>query len=122
MRCRPSTNGGSQTCLQTRRAYYRVRTPIKQYWPSALMTHAKDAAAARRSTRGQSIVEFALIVPILLMMFIAIADFGRIFAAIITLEASTRNAAEATANQYLAQPPAPNALQLAAPPGDPAYY
>ena len=55
------------------------------------MTHAEDAPAARRSTRGQSIVEFALIVLLLLVMFIAIADFGRIFAAIIALEASTRN-------------------------------
>jgi Flp pilus assembly protein TadG len=86
------------------------------------MTHAEDAPAARRSIRGQSLVEFALIVPILLVMFIAIADFGRIFAAIIALEASTRNAAEAAANQYLAQPPGPTALQLAAPAGDSAYY
>ena len=50
-------------------------------------------------------VEFALVLPIMLMMFIAIADFGRIFAAMITLESATRDAAEAAANQYLANPP-----------------
>lgn len=69
-------------------------------------------------------MEFVLVVPFLLMMFIAIADFGRIFAAIITVEAASRNAAEATANQYLATPPGlPGSLQNPAPaPGDPAYY
>lgn len=55
-----------------------------------------------------------------MVIFIAIADFGRIFAAIITIEAATRNAAEATANQYLATSPGP--LQNPAPAGDPAYY
>ena len=68
-------------------------------------------------------VEFALVLPILLMMFVAIADFGRIFAAMVTLESATRNAAEAAANQYLANPPgAPGTLNLPAPAGDPAYY
>ena len=42
--------------------------------------------AANPSTRGQAMVEFALVLPIMLMMFIAIADFGRIFAAMIALE------------------------------------
>jgi TadE-like protein len=74
----------------------------------------------RREAAGQSMLEFALVLPILLMMFIAIADFGRIFAAMITLESATRNAAEAAANQYLATPPA--TLNVAAPTGDPAFY
>ena len=39
--------------------------------------------------------EFALVLPIMLMMFIVMADFGRIFAAMITLESATRDAAEA---------------------------
>jgi hypothetical protein len=66
------------------------------------------------------VVEFALIVPILLMVFIAIADFGRIFAAGIAMEAATRDAAEATANRYVATPPGP--LDQPAPTGDTAYY
>ena len=77
----------------------------------------------RREPAGQSMLEFALVLPILLMMFIAIADFGRIFAAMITLESATRNAAEAAANAYLANPPGgAGTLNLPAPPGDLTYY
>ena len=65
-------------------------------------------------------VEFVLVLPILLIVFIAIADFGRIFAAMISLEAATRNAAEATANRYLAEPPGP--VNVPAPAGSTAYY
>ena len=84
------------------------------------MIRQRKAPASDLSARGQALVEFALITPILLMMFIAIADFGRVFAASIALEAATRNAAEATANKYLARPP--GLLEYAAPPGDTNYY
>ena len=73
-----------------------------------------------RRSRGQSLVEFALIVPILLTLFVAIADFGRIFQAGIAIEAATRDAAEAAANQYLANPPGD--LSLSAPNPNQAYY
>jgi len=65
-------------------------------------------------------VEFALVLPILFVLFVAIADFGRIFAANIAVEAAARDAAEATANQYLANPPG----SLDAPPvaADPSTY
>jgi hypothetical protein len=65
-------------------------------------------------------VEFGLVVPILIVLFVAIADFGRIFATGIQLETATRNAAEAVANQYLATPPGP--LGAPAPLGTTAYY
>jgi hypothetical protein len=65
-------------------------------------------------------VEFALVVPILLILFVAIADFGRVFAADVALEAATRDAAEAAANQYVAAPPGP--LDTPAPNGNQAYY
>jgi len=58
-------------------------------------------SVGRRGSHGQSLVEFALVVPILLVLFLAVADFGRVFAASIAVEAATRDAAEATANQYL---------------------
>src|SRR6476659_2646329 len=61
----------------------------------------------RRGTSGQAMVEFTLIIPILLMIFVAIADFGRIFAASIAIEAATRDAAEAVANRYVASWPGP---------------
>ena len=70
---------------------------------------------AAHSRRGQSLVEFALVLPMLLVLLLGIADFGRVFAAGIVLEASARNAAEAAAQEY---------LQLArnAPTIDPADY
>ena len=52
-------------------------------------------------SRGQSLVEFALVLPMLLVMLLGIADFGRVFAAGITMEAAARNAAEAAAQEYV---------------------
>ena len=59
-------------------------------------------------------------VPVLVMLVVVVADFGRIFATGVLLEAAARNAAEATANEYLANPPGP--LTAPAPVGDPNYY
>jgi len=59
-------------------------------------------------------------VPILLILFIAIADFSRIFATSVAVEAATRDAAEAIANEYLSNPPGP--LNIAAPTGNQPYY
>jgi hypothetical protein len=74
------------------------------------------AAHARRVRRGQSLVEFALILPLLLVLLLGIADFGRIFTAGIGLEAAARDAAEIGALERLRNPPpADPSLQ-------PAYY
>ncbi len=51
----------------------------------------------------------------LLMLFIGVADFGRVFSTGITLEASTRNAAERAAQEYLQlrrEPTPPTAAEL----------
>lgn len=74
----------------------------------------------RRRSRGQSLAEFALVVPILIVLFIGIADFGRVFVAGVALEAATRDAAEAAANQYVAAPPGP--LDSPAPTDNAPYY
>ena len=50
-----------------------------------------------RSQKGQSLVEFALIVPILLSMCGGAVDFARVYSAYINLQSATRNAAEAVA-------------------------
>ena len=58
----------------------------------------------RRSSEdpsGQSLVEFALILPLLLVLLLGIADLGRAFASAITLEAAVRDAAEAAAQEYI---------------------
>jgi hypothetical protein len=59
-------------------------------------------------------VEFALVLPMLLVLLLGVADFGRIFAAGITVEAAARDGAEAVALERLHNPPTT--------PGDPAYY
>lgn len=55
----------------------------------------------RRPHRGQSLVEFALVLPMLLVLLLGIADFGRVFSAGIILEAAARNGAEVAAQEYL---------------------
>jgi TadE-like protein len=74
-----------------------------------------------KSRSGQSLVEFGLILPIMLLLLVAFADFGRIFANSILLEAAARNGAELAANDYLAGPPGGTSLG-AAPTGDATYY
>jgi hypothetical protein len=59
-------------------------------------------------------VEFALTLPLLMVLLLGVADFGRVFTAGITLEAATRDGAEAAALERLRVKPAT--------PGDPAYY
>lgn len=51
--------------------------------------------------RGQTLVEFALVLPMLLVLLLGIVDFGRVFSSGITVEAMARNAAEAGAQEYL---------------------
>ena len=59
-------------------------------------------------------VEFALVLPLLLILLLGVADFARVFAAGITVEAAARNAAETGAIERLRNRPTT--------PGDPAYY
>ena len=83
---------------------------------------ARPLAARRRRMpqRGQSLTEFAVVVSIMLVLLVAVADFGRIFAAGLVLEAAARNASEVAANEYLATPPGP--INAPAPPADGNYY
>lgn len=53
------------------------------------------------SFRGQSLVEFALTLPMLMILLLAVADFGRLFSHGIILEAAARNGAEAAAQEYV---------------------
>ena len=52
-------------------------------------------------------VEFALILPLLLILLLGVADFGRLFSAGITIEAAARNAAEVGAIERLRNRPDP---------------
>jgi Na+-transporting methylmalonyl-CoA/oxaloacetate decarboxylase gamma subunit len=48
----------------------------------------------RRSSSGQSVVEFALVVPFLLMLVVAIADFSRLYSSMVAIESAAREAAD----------------------------
>ncbi|HEX5825590.1 MAG TPA: TadE family protein [Candidatus Limnocylindrales bacterium] len=76
----------------------------------------------RRLEFGQSLVEFVLVAPVLIMLVVLVADFGRVFAASLSLEAAARDAAEVMANKYLSNPPGAILLDQPAPAGNSAYY
>lgn len=65
---------------------------------SSVAIHIRGAPRPARASRGQSAVELALIIPVLIMILLAGADFGRLFYASIAVN----NAAWAGA-QYGAQ-------------------
>ena len=61
--------------------------------------HAKDTTQNRKP-RGQSLVEFALLLPFLLVLIISALEFGRLFYTKIVIT----NAAREGANYYVANP------------------
>ena len=68
---------------------------------SAFNRSTRHAHRGRPARRGQSLVEFALVLPMLLVLLLGIADFGRAFTAGIVLEGAARNGAEAAAQEYV---------------------
>ena len=63
---------------------------------------------AARSRRGQTLVEFALLLPMLLVLLLGIADFARVFQTGIVIESAARNGAEAAAIERLRSKPPPD--------------
>lgn len=57
------------------------------------------APAGRERTRGQSLVEFALVVPLILFLTVIALDFGRIYLGWVNLQSMTRIAANIAANE-----------------------
>src|SRR5690348_3632871 len=62
--------------------------------PASQRLRAATAASERHRRAGQSVVEFALVVPVLFFMVILIADFGRLYTAAVAIESAAREAAD----------------------------
>src|SRR5689334_10681817 len=62
--------------------------PIKDVVPTG-----HPSQPPRRARRGQTMVEFALTLPILLLLIFGIVEFGRIFQAWVTIQNAARTAA-----------------------------
>jgi Flp pilus assembly protein TadG len=60
----------------------------------ARMSHPARPGRRPRRRNGQSLTEFALILPVMLTLFGAAVDFSRLYNTWINLEAATRDAAE----------------------------
>lgn len=45
-------------------------------------------------TRGQAVVEFALLMPLILFLVLAVGDFGRVYTSLVAVEAAAREAAD----------------------------
>jgi Flp pilus assembly protein TadG len=61
----------------------------------SLVEFAPWTAGMRRSrSRGQAITEFAIIVPILLLLVVGVSDLGRLYTTMAQTEAGTREAAD----------------------------
>ena len=72
--------------------------------------HSGDGAPVRARQRGQSLTEFALILPILLLLTVAALDFGRVYLGYINIQNMARIAANYAANNPLAWNVDPDAV------------
>jgi len=74
-----------------------------------------DGAHERRTAeRGQSVVEFALILPLVLVLLLAIVDFARLYTTILTVESAAREAADYGAFHWYQWQDSPTATTTAA--------
>jgi PKD repeat protein len=75
-------------------------------------SRAANAGHRRERSRGQSLVEFALVIPILLFLTLIALDFGRVYLGYINLQNMARIAANFAANNPSAWDATPDAKAL----------
>lgn len=73
------------------------RRPHAHDQSSGKSWRAVPAIAPHRQRHGQALVEFAIVVPILLLLVLALGDFGRVYTSLVAIEAAAREAADAGA-------------------------
>ena len=65
------------------------------------MSQIRIRRSGHRGSRGQGLVEFALVLPVLLLVLLFAIDFGRLFSAVVTLNNAVRvGASYAAAHPY----------------------
>lgn len=69
----------------------------------------RDSTSPRRDHRGQGLVEFALILPLIALLLVMAIDFGRVFFGWIALQNATRIAADVASQRADAWPSADGA-------------
>ena len=75
---------------------------------------SRDSSTGRGAERGQSVVEFALILPLVLVLLLAIVDFARLYTTILTVESAAREAADYGAFHWYQWQDSPTATTTAA--------
>ena len=79
-------------CLRGVHPRVQARDPLVPGMPNRPLARA-------RFQRGQSLVEFALLVPLMLLLVVALVDLGRLFTSAIGVESAAREAADHGAMQ-----------------------